>query len=64
MPRFTLRLTLDDATVVDQTHQLTFEEAKDAIQEMREEGFFTMPTLSPVTFIPFPRVVKIELIAV
>ena len=63
MPLFTLRLTLDDTTVVDQPQKHTFEQAKDAIQEMREEGFFTMPTISPITFIPFPRVVKIELIA-
>ena len=64
MPLFTLRITLDDSTVVDQTQKLSFEEAKDAIREMREEGFFTMPLMSPVTFIPFPRVVQIELIAV
>lgn len=61
---FTLRVTLDDATTHDFPQKHTFEEAKGAIQEMMQEGVFTLPTLSPVTFVPFPRVVKIELIAV
>lgn len=64
MPLFTLRITLDDASVVNMTHKLSFEDCKNAIQEMKEEGMFTLPSMSPVTFIPFLRVVKIELVAV
>lgn len=61
---FNLQVTLDDASVHLFTQKLSFDEAKETIAEMKEEGVFTLPALSPVTFVPFPRVVKIELIAV
>jgi hypothetical protein len=62
MPTFNLQVTLTDNTVYLFTQKLTFDQCKSAIEEMVQEAVFTLPTLAPVTFVPFLRVVKIELI--